>query len=349
MEPKNWDDIATQNWDTLLLGNGATIAVAGGLGWENLYDAAQPGLTRESKELFSKFDTHNFEQVLGALQVAHGVNEALGVSDAIIGDAYEEIKEALIAEVRERHPSHETVYEQLEPIARFMAGFKTVYSLNYDLVVYWAVLVGNDCLGRNRLKDCWTEESGYGLRAFPADHSFLRTPVREGTSCTLVFYPHGHLALCADAMGNEYKIQNEHGTQLLDRISEAWDTGQYHPLFVSEGSSQRKLEAILQSPYLKTVYSQELVHRGTAWVVFGWRADLLSDQHIFDAIVSAAPTSLALAVHEPTQKKCAEWEAFGRTVEEAVRKKHKDRNKKIRLELFNADSVGCWDRSTSLE
>jgi hypothetical protein len=40
------------------------------------------------------------------------------------------------------------------PIGEFLRRFSTVVSLNYDLIVYWAILVSNNKLG-TWFKDCF--------------------------------------------------------------------------------------------------------------------------------------------------------------------------------------------------
>ncbi|MFM9745754.1 DUF4917 family protein, partial [Streptomyces brasiliscabiei] len=58
-----------------------------------------------------------------------------------VRNAYTDVRRALIDTVKDIHPDKAISDQQgLAHIGRFMAGFSTVFSLNYDLIVYWASL-----------------------------------------------------------------------------------------------------------------------------------------------------------------------------------------------------------------
>src|ERR1044071_4899904 len=73
------------------------------------------------------------------------------------------------------------------------------------------------------------------------------------------------------------------GSRLLDRVIAQWETGQWSPLFVSEGTNEQKLTAIRRSHYLNTVYAEVLPALGQNIVVYGWSMSA-HDQHLVDAI-----------------------------------------------------------------
>lgn len=93
-------------------------------------------------------------------------------------------------------------------------------------------------------------------------------PYRERTN-TLVFYPHGSLALCRTAVEQEFKIHNA-GEGLLEAILAEWRSERVVPLFVSEGTMLQKVSSIQNSYYLSTVYREVLTSQRFTLTLFGW-------------------------------------------------------------------------------
>ena len=98
-------------------------------------------------------------------------------------------------------------------MAEFMKRFETVLSLNYDLLVYWAMLKGNDEYG-NWFKDGFIDEG-----RFDNDYEVLREPL-GAERATLVFYPHGNLILATDLIGDEVKLSRSGEKYVLDDSSQ---------------------------------------------------------------------------------------------------------------------------------
>lgn len=259
-----WADIAEHYNDGLLLGNGASIAVDSRFSYSSLFEAASNAgfLTEPVQQVFERFDNStDFEYVLRKLWQAKQVNQALEIESEIVDEAYQEVRTALIETVRETHLTHAEAVPDLEPIYQFMRRFKTVLSLNYDLIVYWAALRGNDALaGEHRFKDCLVNG------ALDDDWARLREPLRRNQTVTLFFYPHGNLVLARNPNDRELKITAD-GGRLLDEIIAGWENGRYVPMFVSEGTSVQKREAIGASNYLSEVYFNAIPDVGSSLVI----------------------------------------------------------------------------------
>ena len=148
MKLHDWSKIKGRFKDNLILGNGASIAIDRRLSYRSLYQrVCESGLLNdELLRMFQHFDTTNFEFILKLLLEASQVNEVLGIDDEKTRDYYYELRDALISTIRDIHPTHQSVENLLPQITDFLTGFKTILSLNYDLLVYWAMLVGNDKL-----------------------------------------------------------------------------------------------------------------------------------------------------------------------------------------------------------
>lgn len=282
MALQQWSEIADDGWTAIVLGNGASISVHPGFAYSSLLETARThGLISEPlKKVFDHFKTTDFEFILRALANASAVNDALGIKDSATGGAYGDVKKALIEAVRKVHVSYDDASRSLDAAAGYLARFDTVVSLNYDLLVYWAMLKRNTDLGASLFKDCFVKAS-----TFEYDWSYLRQPRAPATSATLVFYPHGHLALGTTVFGDERKIASSEKVTLLDAVFDQWESGAVSPLFVSEGTSEQKQSTINRSSYLKTVYEEILPELGTRIACYGWSMSE-QDNHLLKAILS---------------------------------------------------------------
>jgi Domain of unknown function (DUF4917) len=117
-------------------------------GYPTLHGVADAkGLLASTAPLFAKLGTTDFEHVLLACWYADHVNRALGVPSANISAAYAEVRTALIEAVHSVHPVHADVDTDLQRVGAFANVFPTVVNLNYDLTLYWAMLLFNAANG----------------------------------------------------------------------------------------------------------------------------------------------------------------------------------------------------------
>jgi hypothetical protein len=239
--------------------------------------------------------------------------------------------------VRAVHPQYSEVESYLDKIANFMMCFHTVINLNYDLLVYWAMLVGNDVKGGNRFKDCFRRDDVDGSLIFEdAFDEYMGKPHGDLKSATLIFYPHGNLVLATRLLGGETKLSRSKDDCLLDTILEQWQVGDYTPLFVGEGGSRDKKHAIEQSNYLTNVYNRVLATLKQSLVIYGWSFGK-QDKHILDAIDRAAPKDLAISVYT----KDTDYEQFCNSVEKEIKRTHNLKHCE-NIMFFDAESRGCW-------
>lgn len=327
----DWAEIAEKYADTLLLGNGASIAVDPCFSYRSLKEtASEAGLITDSvQKVFEHLNTQDFELVLNVIQHTHNVNEALQVLEEATNRAYSEVRTALVGAVRQRHTSFETAQGHLIPIVNFMKRFTTVLSLNYDLIVYWAMMAGNATLG-NWFKDCFVNGS------FDEDWKRMKKPY-GAPGATLVFYPHGNLVLTTSTDSSESKVTRiTDGRNLLNCVLGEWASDDRLPLFVSEGETKQKARAIQRSPYLSTVYNDVMKSLGSACAVYGWSASD-NDDHILRRLCSHSTQSLAFSVY---RGKRTDLEIE----QECIRINQKVRaiNQQINVQFYWSDSADCW-------
>lgn len=327
---KQWKDL-DHEYDACVLGNGASMAVSRKFGYVSLLAEAQKTgkVSDELKELFDEFDTVDFEYVLRVLWHAQLVNETFGESSTQASAAYRRVRDALVKTVRAVHCDYSEAEAFLEPIGRWLSGFRRVFSLNYDLVVYWALLRHRDGVGRNVMADCFS----YG--------SFRHDDWESSGSdedAILVFYPHGNLALITNVDGSEEKASAA-GRRLLGRVTGRWQEGRALPLFVAEGTSEQKVRAIRRSAYLSTVYSEALAACGRSVVLHGLSlGSEYNDVHILSALKKSRVSRVAVSIftNEGTIKK----HRAQRDTAEGLLRKHLGED--VDIDFYDAQSEGCW-------
>lgn len=324
-----WASLRDVNWQTLLLGNGASIAIHNEFAYPTLHSVADAkGLLATTAPIFAKLGTTDFEHVLLACWYAEHVNVALGTPSADISAAYAEVRTALIQAVHSVHPVHADVAADLQRAGTFASSFPTVVSLNYDLTLYWAMLLFNAANGS------WFKDA-FHHGEFQTDWGYLRRPLPPATGATLVFYPHGSLSVARDYIGDETKIAVAAG-DLLETITHRWSSGHYVPVFVSEGTSKEKVASIRRSHYLTNVYEEVLPELGENLVVYGWSFDE-RDQHVLNAISANPPKRMAVSVF--TGQPDGDQQAFCHQVLKAAGRSLPD----TVLTFFDSWSPGCWN------
>ena len=170
----NWADLADDYQDTILLGNGASIAVDPSFSYRSLLEHTQANglMTQDVQHLFDYFETFDFELILRLVWQASNVNQSLQIPDNQTRTPYLHVRDCLIQAVRDIHPEHETVRHHLPVIYQFLKSFNTIISLNYDLLLYWSINFGLDINDGHSFKDCFV-----GGGRFDDDWQKFRRPI----------------------------------------------------------------------------------------------------------------------------------------------------------------------------
>lgn len=324
-----WFELAQRYEGTILLGNGASIAVSPRFAYSSLLEHVrqQDNLTEDVSRLFDFFNTEDFELILRIVWQATNVNKSLQIQDERTHAAYVRIRECLIQAVREVHPEHNEITEQLPLMYQFLKRFDTVISLNYDLIVYWVMTYGLDINDRHRFKDCFLTGG-----IFEQDWQRLRGTYGYEQSNTLVFYPHGSLVLCRNRVEQERKIHIQ-GSGLLESILERWQSEEVVPLFVSEGTHMQKVSSIQNSFYLSTVYREVLAEPRESLVILGWGMGE-HDVHLLKRMAGSGINRVAVSVFRRDQAYCNRVNL--------LIKEHLGHDTLV--EFFDSESPGCWNQ-----
>ena len=331
MTLKQWNDISKEFTDALILGNGASIALHRGFAYDNLWEnAIGHGLiSAELQSLAKHLKTGaNFELLLRQLWIAEIVDDHFEIDASKIKDAYTELRDGLIQTVRKIHCSHDAVLYNLRNAIPFLRNFETIFSLNYDLLVYWAIMDGNDAQDKHMFKDCFNRGD------FAEDWKGYRESYR-GEKSTLVFFPHGALQFAQSNSGIEKKLAATNSSEnLLEYVLGFWGRTSVFPLFVTGGDSKEKMRSIQRSKYLSTVYDDVLPESGSTLVIYGWSMDENVDGHLLKQIGKGKYTKLAISVYQSTEQGIADY------IAETRRKL--ERFGITNITYFDAQSEGSW-------
>ena len=250
----------------VLLGNGFSIACRPNIfAYGKLFEQADfSKISPTAKNAFTALGTQDFEKVIKALRDASKIVAAYGgppeLAAALAADA-DGLKEVLVQTIASSHPAWpgELTEWEYQACRAFLANFNTVYTFNYDLLLYWVQM--------------HTEEGEH-----PSSDDGFRTPQDDFESAYVVWEPdqsheqnmwflHGALHVFDSGTEIQKYTWNNTGIRLIDQIRDALSRN-FFPLFVSEGTSSEKYERIRHNDYLAKAYRSFSSIQG-ALFVFG--------------------------------------------------------------------------------
>jgi hypothetical protein len=292
----------------LLLGNGFSIACRPKIfTYGSLFEQADFSSAPRLPAVFKAVGTTDFEHVIKMLEDASRVvaiysKKAADIAKLMAADA-EALKDILIQTVANNHPHipNEIADEQFWACRKFLSHFLgdankdgKVYTLNYDLLLYWALM--HEDMGFEDPINLATND-GFG-RDEDTEPEYVNWMGESGAHGQRVHYLHGALHLFdAGAELQKYTWVNT-GKPLLEQAREAMGTKKF-PLFVAEGKSDQKLAKIKHSAYLHHSYksfSSQMGQRDDALFIFG-HSLANNDQHILKKIARGKITQVYVGLY----------------------------------------------------
>lgn len=343
---RQWRELQADYSDTLIVGNGGSVAVEPHFRYNSLYGhgCIHGLISVAAQQVFEQFtkDSRGFEGVLYRLWQADFINQKFELADIErkkVRKAYTDVRRALINTVKGIHPDKIICDKQgLAQIGRFMAGFSTVFSLNYDLIIYWASLNANQANGW-RFEDGFTIEKKHSSSTQVIKQYFnFSFSAEPEPGMTKVFYPHGNLAFYQTTGGEESKLV-ANNQDLLSLITKRWSDNDGQPLFVCEGLTEEKVTIISQSRYLSHVFQQVLPSPRDSITIYGWSIGK-QDSHILQQLALAKCPRAAVSVFV--------GDKTGEEIKSEIthmRKMLKEHAGIENVEFFDAASAGCWNHA----
>ena len=283
------------NKRNLLLGNGFSIACNPEIfHYDSLFKQADFSLLPKVKASFEALGTQDFEVVIRSLEQGAMLVPIYGGSAGAAAEMKENaaaLKELLISTVAGNHPEKpgdiaESRYWACRSfLAYFLAGEQQgrVYTLNYDLLLYWALMHDDNPFSGNPAELNFND--GFGDDDDDPDAEYVVWKAETTANKQCVHYLHGALHLYdAGAELNKYTWSRK-GIPLIDQARTAMDAGMF-PVFVSEGESKGKLTKIRHTAYLQhslKSFRSVMDLKNQALFIYGHSLDK-NDAHIMSRI-----------------------------------------------------------------
>lgn len=326
------DDAAKHQYPlSILLGNGFSRAFSNEFGYATLRSVAKmPKLTVSKDKLFRQAGTDDFETVMRNLQQAADLlklyephNTALG--RALRADALV-VRDGLVETLIAIHPpaAQKIEDEKYRAARKFLSPFKRIFTVNYDLLLYWAVLRQYLSPPSVVVKDGFGRTGEGALTWSPPNRADEQQ----------IFYLHGAMHLYVEDHRLR-KIQVPRG-QMVARLRSNLEAGRY-PLVVTEGSSLDKQLRIERSAYL-TYCHRRLARSGGALFIHGM-AMSDNDQHILDAITRSRIEAIYVGLHgDPS---VATGNIRAKAQELAGNRKAKG-GRALRVQFYDSGTASAW-------
>ena len=327
----------------LLLGNGFSIACRPQIfTYGSLFDRADFSSAERLRDVFESVGTTDFEHVIKLLEDASRVVPVYSTKTDIgklMADDATTLKDILIQTVATNHPDVPNDISDSQFIAcrKFLAHFLgdankgKVYTLNYDLLLYWTLLQGNVDGPGDTIE--LAADDGFGRDEDTPDE-YVDWMGESSAHYQRVHYLHGALHLFdGGAQLRKYTWKNTN-KRLLEQARDAMNIGQF-PLFVAEGTSEQKLAKIKHSAYLYHSYksfSEQMRQRNDALFIFGHSLSD-NDQHIMNKITQGKISHIYVGIYgKPSNN---------RQIRDSITKMSADRVS-LHVRYFDAASAQVW-------
>lgn len=294
-----------------------------------LQNAIDKEIIQEDSEIhraFSANDTSDFEEIIKMLENTSKVLEIYKEDKALcekLRQDSQKLKNHLIEVVTNNHPEKITdISENLfVSTINFIKEYDSIYSLNYDLLLYWATEKMRERLREGNLY--FTDGFGSSYNEENAEYV-----VFNKSHNNTLFYLHGALHIFDDKDKIIKKTYSRTGRCLKEQIQNELNNDRY-PVFVSEGTSNQKKAKIIHNAYLNHCYKSLSAISGSL-VVFGTTLKS-NDTHIQEAILNSKIKCIYFGVSN-LEKGQQELSTF---IDEATKK-----NKQV--SFYDYKSVKIW-------
>jgi flagellar basal body-associated protein FliL len=338
----------------LLLGNGFSIAYKHDIfTYNSLLDETNFSKIPEVLKVFKKLNAIDFEALIKALEQSSKIVSIYSDDTSLENKLNKhsiELKTALVHTLASKHP--EAPYaigeEQYKNVRNFLSNFLgteeegNVYTLNYDLLLYWAIMHEEDSFGVKYSE--LTKGDGFGKEVGNINTDYV---VWQGETNAYIsqriHYLHGALHLYDS--GNELKKFTwiNTGRKLIEQAKDAMDKNMY-PLFVAEGTSEQKLTKIKHSAFLYHSYKSfyGMMNQAKNCLFIYGHSLAVNDMHILQKIALGKVPQIFISIYGDI--KSIENQKIVSTANALVedRMKFSDNKNTLLITFYDAKSATVW-------
>lgn len=309
----------------LILGNGFSMDCLPDIfDYKCLLDRANFQEMPRGEDVFRLMGIADFEKVVRALRQFTVLAPVYNASTNEPSSDADGIREILIQSIRSSHPliPANVPEEEFVKCWEFLKAFSNVFSLNYDLLLYWTTMATYGRREAMHFSDGfnWVEAEEGRKLAWRADH--------YGNN--KVLYLHGALHLYDSGMETQKYRWAAADPPILDQVESAMRHDMF-PLFVCEGTSKEKHTVIRRSPYLSHSFDCLKMISGALFIFGHSLRD--EDKHIIDQIKLSNITSLFVSIRDPAAESACDIK--GRAIALAE-------HMKIPVSFFESATAHVW-------
>lgn len=318
----------------VLLGNGFSRACRDDVfAYRALFEQADfQDLSTAARAAFDALETTDFELVMRALNQASALAQVYFPEQPEISQRFHSdangLRELLARTIAGSHPDrpNDISQEAYAACRSFLRNFKNIYTVNYDLLLYWALMQQN-------LEPEIVFDDGFRQpEGGPAD--YVTWDVQK-TDKQNIFYLHGGLHIFDAGPELQKFTWCKTGIALVDQIRDALATDRF-PLFVAEGTHESKLERIQHSGFLNRAY-RSFARIGGALFVFGLSFSE-ADEHLLKLLDTGKVSQMFISLHgDPNSAR--NHNIAHRATLMTVRRPSR---RPLAVQFFDADSAHLW-------
>lgn len=343
----------------LILGNGFSIACRPDVfSYNTLYNQADFSGFSHIEDVFDVLNTHDFEVVINALEKAAQISPIYDGDQKVLEQMKKDalsLKHLLVDTVANNHPArpNDISDQEFKHCRSFLSYFLnddlcakcSVYSLNYDLLLYWAFMHKEDELDPVQIDLKFNDGFNHDFMGFEADSKeaiFAPNVTWQGETQSHhqnIHYLHGALHLYDEGSELRKYTWNDTGIALTEQARYSIENG-FFPLFVSEGTTEKKLDKIVHSAYLHKAYRSfvsNTLQSKASFFTYGYSFSE-NDEHISKRIGEGTCKALYVGIYgdinTPENKRILEKV-------EILRSKRSERYK-LEVKYYDAESAKVW-------
>ena len=244
----------------LILGNGFSISCRANIfHYASLFGEADFSLVPEAKAVFEALGTHDFEIAIRALESSSTLVQIYTprnlASAQTMRDHAAALKEILVSAIANRHPETPNTItdEEFRACRKFLNHFLGpgqegyVFTLNYDLLLYWALMHEDHSFGDEPLD--LEKNDSFGNDEDDPDADYVVWQGETAAHTARVHFLHGSLHLFDSGSEIQKYTWVRKGEPLVEQARSAINANKF-PLFVAEGKSTQKKNKIRHNAYL---------------------------------------------------------------------------------------------------
>lgn len=322
----------------MLLGNGFSQAYNADIfSYKNLLEKADLGSDKEAiVSAFNKLNTADFELVIRALDRSRNIGK-LFLDDEHVESysrrlirAKRTVKAALWHAISSLHPesAHDVDVEKYEITRKSLIHFKRIYTVNYDLLLYWTLTRDNwyrtwgacDGFGMSQEKLCWQSKNRHKQN---------------------VFWLHGGLHMIELENGSIQKLKYRFGESMMEQIHQKFSKNEF-PVLVAEGTSKRKQARITRNVYLADSYRQFSEQEGCL-LTYGFNFNP-SDSHIVSALSKGMYNKIYVALYGKIDS-THNNKIRGKLTEIYNNRKAMGSGKELKIKVFPSHQISFWSKT----